>query len=76
MADYRRSEALVEEVRQAAAILRAEIQDDVERARANFCKPLVLELNEVRKWTTLFRAVSLTCAVILFFVGFWIGWKL
>jgi hypothetical protein len=76
MADYRGSEALVEEVRQAAAALRAEIQNDVERARANFYKSLVLELNEVRRRVTRLRAVSLICAAIIFSFGFWMGWKL
>jgi hypothetical protein len=76
MADYRRSEAQVEEVRQAAAALRAEIQNNVERARANFYKSLVLELNEVRRRVTRLRAVSLICAAIIFSFGFWMGWKL
>ena len=59
-----------------AAALRAEIQNDVERARANLCKSLVLELNAVRRRVTRLRAVSLICAGILFSFGFWMGWKL
>jgi hypothetical protein len=68
---------LTREVERAAIVLRAEIQTDIEDARLNAGK-MVLELNEAHKRHTLYRlvATSLTCAVIIFLLGVWIGWKL
>ena len=70
-------EALSQDVRKAAAILRAEIQTDVKNARLN-ASQLVTELNEAHKRGALLRlaAITMTCAVIIFFLGFWVGWKL
>ena len=69
--------ALAESVMEAAFVLRTEIQNDIEGARLNASK-LILELNEAHNRDSLFRlvALSLMCAVIIFALGFWIGWKL
>jgi hypothetical protein len=69
--------ALAESVMEAAFVLRTEIQNDIEGARLNASK-LILELNEAHNRNSLFRlvALSLMCAVIIFALGFWIGWKL
>jgi hypothetical protein len=68
---------LTRQVERAASVLRAEIQTDIEDARLNAGK-MVLELNEAHKRHALYRlvATSLTCAVIIFLLGVWIGWKL
>jgi len=68
---------LTRQVERAASVFRAEIQTDIEDARLNADK-MVIELNEAHKRHTLYRlvAVSLTCAVIIFLLGVWIGWKL
>jgi len=68
---------LIREVERAAGALRAEIQTDIEDAQLN-ARKMVLDLNEAHKRDTLYRlvALSLTCAVIIFLLGVWIGWKL
>jgi len=68
---------LTRQVERAVSVFRAEIQTDIEDARLNADK-MVIELNEAHKRHTLYRlvAVSLTCAVIIFLLGVWIGWKL
>jgi len=68
---------LTREVERAAAVLRAEIQTDIEDAQLHAGK-MVLDLNEAHKRDTLYRlvALSLTCAAIIFLLGVWIGWKL
>jgi hypothetical protein len=68
---------LAREVTKATVVLRAEIQTDIEDARLN-ARQLVLELTNAHKRDTLYRLVtlSLTCAVIIFALGFWIGCKL
>ena len=65
---------LTRQVERVASVLRAEIQTDIEDARLNAGK-MVLELHDANKRHTLYRlvALSLTCAVIIFLLGVWIG---
>ena len=70
----RAGKAIAEEARDAAAVLRAEIQTDIESARLN-TRELVLEVHRANKRGIMLRwvGVSLICALMLFVLGFWTG---
>jgi len=65
---------LSQEVRQAAAILRAEIQTDIEKARLN-ASQLILDVQQANRRTIrlIWRAVFLIFSMVFFLFGCWIA---
>ena len=65
---------LSQEVREAASILRAEIQTDIEKARLN-ASQLILDVQQANRRTIrlIWRAVFLIFSMVFFLFGCWIA---